>query len=381
VSSLPRTVLYTVCFSDFYGTQRNVFAAARRLDPNRYRPIVAAPEGDFFNVLKESGIAAIPLPFKGVADFSTALALRRIIRDNKVSLVHAHLGISAVLSLLASGMAGGVPVIATRHFIDHRYSTIKNKLLYNVYRLLYIGMNARLKRVIFVSEAVRRGVESREGSLGDRGVVIYNSVDLSEGLNRLNMAAGDIEVLKAAFGAPPGCFLVVTLSRLVAEKRIDTLLEAAAALKEKGGRYFFLIAGDGPLRCELEEKAGRLGVRDSVRFLGYVKEARELAAAADAFALPAEAEPFGIAVIEAMAAGTPVVAARAGGPLEIINEGVNGLFFSPGDSIDLAEKLSTLAGDSVLRNSIAVNARTRAGDFDEREIALKIQYVYDQVLG
>ncbi len=376
---MQHTVLYTVCFSDFYGTQRNVLSTASRLDSTRYRPLVAAPHGAaFFKALKSAGVKVFPLPFENVFDIGTAYSLSRIIRRENVSLVHAHLGISTVLSLTASTMSGGVPVIATRHFIEDRYATIKNRVLYFSYMKMYRSINARLKRVIFVSEAVRRGVEMREGPLGKRGIVIHNGVNISEVAVKKNLEKSEIGRIRELYGVPADSFLVVTLSRLVPEKGLDVLMETAVMLKEKG--YYFIVAGDGPLREKLHDKIKELNVGDNVRLTGYVETSRDLMAAADAFVLAAHAEPFGIALIEAMASGTPVVAARAGGPLEIIVEGESGLFFEPGVSYDLAAKLTMLKNDTVLSERLAEGAKERTRDFDERTIACRIQSVYDDIL-
>ncbi len=341
--------------------------------------MVAAPHGEaFFKALNSAGVKVFPLPFKNVFDIGTAVSLSRIIKSEGVSLVHAHLGISTVLSLAASRLSGGVPVLATRHFIEDRYATIQSKLLYNTYLRMYRAINERLIRVIYVSEAVRRGIESREGPLGGRGIVIPNSVDLPERSLKQELAEDGIRRIRATYGVPEDAFLIVTLSRLVGEKDLHVLLDAAARLK--GKKYYFIIAGDGPLRDELLEKSRKLNTEDMVQFAGYVEASRELVASADAFVLAAHAEPFGIAIIEAMACGTPVVAARAGGPLEIIEDDKSGLFFKPREAVDLADKLEALRNDEKLSARLAAGALGRLRDFDEKEIAGRIQSVYDAIL-
>jgi len=341
--------------------------------------LVAAPQGEtFFNALKSAGMKFFPLPFKNVYDIGTAVSLSRIIRSEGVSLVHAHLGISTALSLAASRMSGQVPVLATRHFIEDRYTTVKSKILYNSYKRMYSAINKRLSRVIFVSEAVRRGIESREGPLGNRGIVIPNGIELPERPTKRELTEAGIRRLREKHGVPEGAFMVATLSRLVAEKDLDVLLDAVARLKGKG--YYFVIAGDGPLRGELLARARKLNIDDMVRFAGYVEASRELVAAADAFVLVAHAEPFGISIIEAMACGTPVVAARAGGPLEIIEENKSGLFFEPGEYTDLSGKLETLKRDEKLSARLAAGALERVRNYDVNTIVERIQSVYDDIL-
>nr|HOO56589.1 glycosyltransferase family 4 protein [bacterium] len=135
---MPSTVLYTVCYSDFYGTQRNILATARKLDPERFTPLVAAPGGEmFFSELKKENIPVVEMPFTNVADTGTIIAIRRLINQNNVAIIHAHLGISTFLSLAASTVADGVPVISTRHFIEDRYSTLRSRLKYTAYLNMY----------------------------------------------------------------------------------------------------------------------------------------------------------------------------------------------------------------------------------------------------
>jgi glycosyltransferase involved in cell wall biosynthesis len=380
IPPLPETILFTVCDSEFYGTQRNILSTAGRLDPARYIPIVAAPRGaDFNSRLERAGIETIALPFKGLSDTATAAALRKLIRSRNVSLVHAHLGISTFLSLAAAAFTR-TPVIATRHFIEDRYTTIESSLAYSAYRNVYRRINKRLRRVIFVSEAVRHAIESREGALGARGAVVPNGIDLYEDTLKEKLTPEELESLRARYGVPPDTFLTATLARLAPEKGLGTLLRAAALLKESKHRYLFIIAGEGPLMEQLERESEMLLVHDTVRFAGYINTPRELLAAAEAFVLPARAEPFGIAVLEAMATGVPVIVTKAGGPLEIIADGVSGLFFEPGDAHALAAHIERLASDADLRMRLVRGAHERVVAFDERSIALQIQNIYDEVI-
>ncbi|HOO56307.1 MAG TPA: glycosyltransferase family 4 protein, partial [bacterium] len=245
---------------------------------------------------------------------------------------------------------------------------------------MYKRMNRRLKKIIFVSDAVRKGVESREGCVGDKGIVIPNGVDILEGPFKEGLLPEEIDIIRDRYGVPPGRKLVVTLSRLVPEKGLDCLLEAAVELR-KAGRddFYILVAGDGPLRIELEAKARKLYVNDMVRFAGYIKDVRSLLSASDMFVLCSHAEPFGIAVLEAMSVGVPVIVASAGGPLEIIREGESGLFFRPGDAKGLSDKILKVADDRLLWNELVRGARNRVMDYDEKIVAESIMKVYDEV--
>jgi glycosyltransferase involved in cell wall biosynthesis len=378
----PAVVLYVVCDSDLYGTQRNILSSARRLDPDRHKPLVASPaRGRFVDALRHERIPHFPLPLANLRDTSSVAALRNIIATENVSLVHAHLGISAFLSLAAARLSGNLPVVVTRHFIEDRYATISNPALKRLYAGIYARMNKRFARVIFVSEAVRSAIEAREGALGARGVVIPNGIDILRGPFKEELLPEDSERIRDRFGVPPGRFLVTTLSRLAPEKGLDTLLEAASALERaRPGRFHFVVAGEGPLRAALLSAAASLNVSASVSLAGYVENSGELLAASDAFALCSRAEPFGIALLEAMASGLPCVAAGAGGPLEIISNNDSGLFFVPGDSQGLAALLLDIESDSSLRERLVRGARARVVNFDERSLSACLTAVYDDAV-
>lgn len=379
--TLHKNVLYTICFSEFYGTQRSVLSTASGLDSSSYIPVVATPRDESFNcALEAAGIKTVNLPFKNVLDAGTIGGLCRVIGEMKIDLVHAHLGISTALSIAAAKLSGNVPVVVTRHFIEDRYTTIKNPAVRKAYNSVYSAMNSRIKRMIFVSEAVKEGVEKREGSLGSRGVVIPNAVRTSDFAPARFVTPGGSAALKKNIGFPEDCFLVLTLSRLVQEKRLDVLIRAAAEIRAAHPDAYFLIAGGGGLLGRLEALAAELGVADRIKFAGYVGKTVDVLAAADVFVLSAEAEPFGIAILEAMASGLPVVAARSGGPLDIIRDGSDGLFFKPGDPCDLADKILRLKSDAELRRKIAEGGVRRSEDFEEKKIAARIRKVYDEAL-
>lgn len=175
---------------------------------------------------------------------------------------------------------------------------------------------------------------------------------------------------------------VLTAGRLVEQKGLDTLVRAyAAAAPSLGGRKL-VLAGDGPERGRLESLAGSLGLNGNVVFLGSVGRDRvaELLRGADVFAFPSRYEAFGVALLEAMAAGVPVVAARAGGIPEFAVDGENALLVPPDDEHALAAALTRLAGDKELAGRLAVGARAQAERHAWETVAARYESVYRRVL-
>jgi len=148
----------------------------------------------------------------------------------------------------------------------------------------------------------------------------------------------------------------------------------------------FVLAGDGSERAALECEAERLGIRAQMDFLGQVPHADMLglmAGAWDVFVLPSLAEPLGIVVVEAMAAGLPIVASAAGGVLDLVRDGESALLVPPGDSLALAEAQIRLAGDPALRRRLGEQARQAyvQGPFTPAAIGQATLAVYQGALG
>jgi glycogen(starch) synthase len=158
--------------------------------------------------------------------------------------------------------------------------------------------------------------------------------------------------------------LLVFSGRLVYEKGVHDLLRAMSRLRRRHPGIRLVIAGTGPHDSALREQARRLRLGRSVRFAGFVAddELAALAAAADCAVVPSIYEPFGLVALEAAAAGTPLVVADVGGLRELVDHGITGLRFSPGDVAGLADAVSALVTDQVLARRCARAARRTVVD-------------------
>lgn len=152
---------------------------------------------------------------------------------------------------------------------------------------------------------------------------------------------------------------LVTVGSLEPRKNQRYLLEVLAAARAQGHRLTLDVVGEGPDRRSLAERARVLGLQDQVRFLGYVPDAAHTLPAYRAYVHPARREPFGLALVEAMAAGLPVVAAPVGGIPQLFDEGVEGRFWDLGDPVHGARVLAGLLGDEAARARMGSAARHR----------------------
>jgi glycosyltransferase involved in cell wall biosynthesis len=181
---------------------------------------------------------------------------------------------------------------------------------------------------------------------------------------------------RAAWGTPDNVAVILVLARLHEKKGIDTLLRALALTN---GTWLW-IAGDGELRPELERLAGKLGVADRVRFLGWRTDRAALLRAADLLALPSRYEPFGTVMIEAWQTGVPLIACAAVGPAAYVQDGRNGLLVPIDDSSALAVAIRRAVEDKALRATLIAGGRASyEADFTKAKIVAAYTELYQKV--
>ena len=242
--------------------------------------------------------------------------LRRLIAMGdelpKVDVIHLH-GYNPVMGLLTR--RAGLPVVFTEHgMLGLDCRPVSRESLKQVAKARYLRHGVSV--IACVSEWVAAAAQPRYGIDGSRIRVVPDGVDFA----RIRAERERHEVLLAEAVDPSACVVVVA-ARLAEVKAIDRLFGAAAQLRVGGREWVLLVVGGGPLEEHLRERAMALGIRANVRFLGFRERVWDLIGAADVVVLPSKRESFGLAVVEAMALGRPVIAfADSGGPAEIIRE-------------------------------------------------------------
>lgn len=182
---------------------------------------------------------------------------------------------------------------------------------------------------------------------------------------------------RASLATPADAIVLLTLSRLHDKKGLDILLQALVDLP----RCVAWLAGDGPLEGDLKIMAGRLGVADRVRFLGWRTDRGALLRAADICVLPSRWEPFGTVMLEAWAAGTPLVAAASQGPAAFIADGSNGLLVPIDDVSALTKALRRVIEDPDLRPRLIASGRADyEKDFTREAVTQRMLALYRQLI-
>lgn len=350
------------------GAARHVVDLALGLDPDRYAVDLACLEGSQPWVELEGaghvtrhrlgGSHGRP----GVADFGDLPLLVRL--AGRADLVHAHSAKAGFLTRLAAALRAGGRRRAI--FTPHGWSFWAAD---HAERAVYLALERLAARwctaLVAVSASERAaGLAARVGR-PDQYRVIRNGIDLEP-------FAGDP-------GPRPG--RIVFVGRLRSPKRVDLALEALRRLRAAVPEATLDVAGDGPLRSELEELATRLGVADRVRFLGSRTDLPGLLLDAHCLVLASDYEGCPLSVLEAMAAGVPVVATSVGGIPELVVDGETGVLTPPGDAEGLATALRDVLSSPGRAQLLGENGRARARRLFSRErMVADTCALYDQVV-
>jgi len=352
------------------GAERVVYELARRLDRRRFDVrVVALRGGAVAERLAEAGVGVDVLGMRCKCDAPRLVGLAGLLRGGRFDVVHTHL-FHADLAARAARLVVSLPrLVHTVHVAEARFRPWHFALP----RLLVGGADC----IICVSRGVRDHHARRSGLPPWRYVVIPNGIDAAAYARDYALRAR----LREEWNVGEGQVLVAFVGRLDRQKGVDTLLSAAETLAARAPRLRFVIAGDGPQRPLVERYvAGRESGR--CVFLGHVADVRGVLSAADVLAMPSRWEGFGLAAVEAMAAGLPVVATRVAGLTEIVEDGRTGVLVAPDDAEAFARAIEELSADTRLRETLGRAGRRRAVEqFDISATVSAHEALYERTAG
>lgn len=356
------------------GMKNHLLSLLEYADRDRLQLYVSGPP-ELLEAVRPGEVKVYPLPLSPevnpLHDRVVISRLAALLRQEKIDLLHAHGSRAGIPGRLAALLAG-TPL---------RFFTAHNSIFYSgwpAWKLSAMVLAERLlaacsQQVIAVSENLRRELLEREKLPPHKVVVIHNGIDPDRFMSERRCAVieGDRGDRSVVLG---------TVARLAPQKGLATLLRAFALLEEQLAGAFDLrlvLVGDGPLLSELKTLARQLGIDRRVIFTGMRRDIPELLHSFDIFVLPSLTEGLPLTVLEAMAAGLPVVASRVGGIPEAVLDGQTGFLVPPGHEAALAGKLGHLVQQPEWRCRMGAAGRQRVlAEFTARSMVRKTERLY-----
>ena len=328
------------------GAERLVVETIRRLGP-RIRPTVFCldAQGSLGAELERDGIDVVVFGRRPGLDFGVAGRLAQEVRRRHIHVVHAHQYTPFFYAALAKLRTGArFRLILTEHGRHYPDLVSTQRRLGN--RLLLSRLANRINAVCaFSADALA----AKDGFPRQRIDIIPNGIDLAE-YDRPTPSAEDL---------PAGRRFITTIARFHPVKDHATLIRAFAKIAARFPDVDVLLAGEGPLKHDLESLAATLKVTDRIRFLGVRRDVPALLKATTVFALTSVSEGASLTVLEAMAAGRPIVLTDVGGNPELVRRNVDGLLPPRGDVDGIAQALATMLADPTLAARFGESAALR----------------------
>ena len=333
-------VLHVETGMNLYGGARQVQwllagLAARGVDGRLVCPLGSAVAA----VPDAPGLEVAPLPMAGDLDLPFVGRLAAEIRRWRPDLVHLHSRRGAdVLGAIAARRCR-VPVVLSR-----RVTNPEPRLVAPFKYRLY-------DRVVTISRAIAEGLAAA-GVARSKLRVVHSAVPPGEG-----GAGWDRARFESEFGLEAGTRTVGMAAQFIERKGHAVLLDAIPRLLEARPELRFLLLGQGPLRATVEERVAAAGLGRNVLLPGFRADLSEFIGCLDLLVHPALDEGLGVVLLEASAAGVPIVAARAGGIPEAVRDGVNGVLVPPDDPMALSQAILRLACNDELRAALGAGGR------------------------
>jgi len=317
--------------------------------------------------LLERGVTAVLVPATLLHDPRGLLRVRRHLARSAPDLVHTHLGYADLLGSIAARSLG-IPSVATLHVMEWPRGGRDE-----VRERLTAAARRRMSRVVAVSDAGRRAYLERGWDRPEHVVTINNGVVAEP-------RPGTGAEVRAQLGLTAGDLVVATLSVLRADKGHDVAIDAVVRLRDRFPNLRLLVVGEGAARPQIERAMAALGGGGVLA--GHRDDVMGVLDAVDVLVHPTRIDAFPTALLEAMAAGVPVVATAVGGIPEIIEDGRTGVLVAPPASGEsFATALAPLLSDGERRRDLGRRGRERFAErFSATRWAARLRELYDDVL-
>ncbi|MBO0859304.1 MAG: glycosyltransferase [Chloracidobacterium sp.] len=373
-SRRPR-VLHLINSLDAGGTERQAVELLNRIDEKRFEPRLAVLgwRGPLRWQIVERYPYVPEFPMNGWFNANAIkqlLRLRETMIEKRIAVLHTHDFYSGALGVTAARL-GGIRVIAAQRHLrlsDRRVHDLGTRYIHKL-----------ANRVLVNAEGIRDHILKMGGVSVEKIVVIHNGLDAPA--NALALRKRRRAELLAELGLEAGARIVGSVAGFRPVKGHRYLLEAAAKVMQGDSRAHLVLVGDGELRDEIAAQIARLGIGARTSVLGHRDDSAQLAAAFDVAVLASLSEGLPNAVMEAMAAGAPVIATAVGGTPELIVDGETGFLVPPANSEALTERIEYVFSHTGPSSRIAMRGhRSIIERFGMERMVSSVERLYDEVI-
>ncbi len=346
------------------GGQNQLWRLAVGLRDRGHRQwIVTRPGSPLAGRAVAEGFDVLTHPFRGEIDPRATLGLRRMIARHAPDVVHTHDTHSLTPAGLAARLVRPRPLVVGHRRVDfHIRANRFSRWKYARGADHLIAVSERVKEIL-----VEDGVPAPHVTVIHSGITLETPPPVGPDL-------------RTRAGAPAGVPLILTIASTEAYKDHPTLIDAAALLFERRPDAWWVVLGSGGLFEETVARVERRGLAGRLRYPGFVEGGRGFLSQAEVFVLTSKTEGLGTSVLDAMAAGVPVVSTAAGGIPEMIDHERTGLLVPPGDAAALAASIERVLDDRPLGRRLADAARVRVRDFDIERTIERTEDLYRRLL-
>ncbi len=352
ISGLNGRILMVSSERSWRGGEVQVYLLMKGLREKGIDSSLAAPSGSAIALCAAAEkFEVFQAPFVGDLDIMSILRLRSIVKKRSFSIIHTHSAHAHGAALLSiKGLRKRPSLVITRRVSFETGKTLFSRIKYKHGADLYIAISAGVKESLVKAGIKRELIQ-----------VIPSGMDTArvDGLRKKD------RILKE-FSIPENARLVGTIGALTANKAQDDLLKAAAGVLRVFSNTRFIITGEGERYDMLKSLAQNLGIEDKVIFTGFRADAMDILASLDCFVISSIHEGLCTSIMDAQAAGIPVVATRTGGIPDLIADGETGLLVPPGKPEELAQGICSLLGDAVFSKRCSDAARKKIAAYDYR---------------
>lgn len=323
---------------------------------------------DYLTKLFEAAAINIKHLGRGKLDPRTIFDLFRMIRIGNIHLIHCH-GYGSDNFGRVLGKLLRIPTIVHAHDDNSNYPVYQK--VADFFLIPFTNKAVAVSETVKESCILKRRINKNNLSVLHNGIQLEKFITLEKDL---------IQKEKMRLNIKPGSKVIGTVARLRKEKGIKYLIQSVPKILNLFPDTVFFIAGDGPLRGELENLAKDLGIENRIIFAGFRNDIPTVLSIIDIFVAPSLTEGSPLGILEAMAMGKPIVASNVGGIAEILKDNDTGLLVSPQNAEALAEKIIDLIKDENKSKSLSKKANEEIKKYDMNSYIKNLEDFYLELL-